>query len=48
MRSKPAPLFENAFLSNKEPELVKAQRKPGTINVPKTNNSFRFIDEMIC
>ena len=48
MRSKTAPLFENAFLSHKEPELVKAQRKSGTMNVRKTNNSFWFIDEMIC
>ena len=47
MRSKTAPLFENAFLSHKEPELVKAQGKPGKMNVRKSNNSFWFTDEMI-
>ena len=39
-----APLFANFFVAHKEADCVKAQRKLGTINVRKINNSFRFID----
>ena len=43
--SDPAPFFANLFLAHKEADWVKAQRKLGTINVRKINNSFRFIDD---
>ena len=46
-RSDPAPFFANLFLSLKETDWVKAQRKLGTINVRKINNSFRFIDDLL-
>ena len=44
MGSDPAPFFANVFQAHKEADWVKAQRKLGTINVRKINNSFRFID----
>ena len=47
MRSDPAPFFANLFLAHKKAGWVKAQRKLGTINVRKVNNSFRFIDELL-
>ena len=43
----PAPFFANLFLAHKEADWVKAQRKLGTINVRKINNSFRFIDDLL-
>ena len=43
----PAPFFANLFLVYKEADWVNAQRKLGTINVLKLNNSFRFIDELL-
>ena len=43
----PAPFFANLFLAHKEAELVKAQRKLGTISVRKINNSFLFIDDLL-
>ena len=46
MGSNPAPFFANFFLVHKEAEWVKAQRKLGTINVQKINNSCRFIDDL--
>ena len=47
MGSDPAPFFANLFLAHKEVDWVKAQRKVGTINVRKINNSFRFIDDLL-
>ena len=44
MGSDPALFFANLFLAHKEADWVKAQRKLGTINVRKINNSFWFID----
>ena len=44
--SNPAPFFANLFLVYKEADWVKAQRKLGTINVQKINNSCRFIDDL--
>ena len=46
MGSEPAPFFANLFLAHKEADWVKAQRKLGTINERKINNSFRFIDDL--
>ena len=43
MGSDPVPFFS----SLKEPDWVKAQRKLGTINVQKINNSFLFIDNLL-
>ena len=42
-----APLFANFFVAHKEADCVKAQRKLGTINVRKINNSFRFTDDLL-
>ena len=47
MGSDPAPFFANLFLAHKEADWVKAQRKLGTINVRKINNSFQFIDDLL-
>ena len=47
MRSDPAPFFANLFLAHKEADWLKAQRKLGTVNVRKINNSFRFIDDLL-
>ena len=47
MGSDPAPFFANLFLAHKEADWDKAQRKLGTINVRKINNSFRFIDDLL-
>ena len=47
MGSDPAPFFANLFLAHKEADWVKAQRKLGSINVRKINNSFRFIDDLL-
>ena len=47
MGSDPAPIFANLFLTHKEADWVKAQRRLGTINVRKINNSFRFIDDLL-
>ena len=47
MESDPAPFFANLFLAHKEADWVKTQRKLGTINVRKINNSFRFIDDLL-
>ena len=47
MGSSPASFFANFFLAHKEADWVKAQRKLGTINVQKINNSFRFIDDLL-
>ena len=43
MGSHPAPFFANLFLAHKEADWVKAQRKLGTINVRKINNSFMYV-----
>ena len=43
----PAPFFANLFLAHKEADWIKAQRKLGTTNVRKINNSFQFIDDLI-
>ena len=48
MESEPAPFFANLFLAHKEAEKVKAQSKLGTNNIQKINNSFCFIDELLC
>ena len=37
----PVPCFANLFLVHKDADWVKTQRKLGTINVQKINNSFR-------
>ena len=42
-----ATFFENFFLANKEVDRVKAKRQLAKINVPKINNSFRFIDDLL-
>ena len=42
-----APFFVNLFLAHKGGGSVKAQRKLGTINGRKVNNSFRFIDDLL-
>ena len=47
MESDPATFFANLFLAHKETVWVKAQRKLGTINVRKINDSFRFIDDLL-
>ena len=47
MGSDRVPFFANLFLAHKEADWVKAQRKLGTINVRKINNSFRFIDDLL-
>lgn len=47
MGSDPAPFFANLFLSHQESNWVKVQRKLGTINIRKINNSFRFIDDLL-
>ena len=47
MGSDPAPFFENLFLAHKEVDWVKVQRKLGTINIRKINNSFWFIDDLL-
>ena len=47
MGSDPAPFFANHFLTHKDADCVKAQRKLGTTNARKINNSFRFIDDLM-
>ena len=47
MGSDPAPFFANLILAHKEADRVKTQRKLGTINVRKINNSFRFTDNLL-
>ena len=47
MGSDPAPFFANLFLTHKEADWVKAQRKLGTIYVRKINNSVQFIDDLL-
>ena len=47
MGSDPAPLFANLFLAHNEADWVKAQRKLGTSNIRKINNSYRFIDDLL-
>ena len=47
MGSDPGLFFTNLFLAHKEVDWVKAQRRLGTINVRKINNSFRFIDDLL-
>ena len=47
MGSDPVPFFANPFLAHKEADWVKTQRKLGTINVRKINNSIRFIDDLL-
>ena len=47
MGSDSAPFFANLFLAHKETDWVKAQRKLGTINVRKINNSFRLIGDLL-
>ena len=47
MGSDPAPFFENLFPPHKEVDWVKVQRKLGTINIRKINNSFWFIDDLL-
>ena len=39
--------FANLFLALKDTDWVKVQRKLGTINVRKINNSFQFIDDLL-
>ena len=43
----PALFFANLSLSHKETDWVKVERKLGTTNVRKINNSFRFIDDLL-
>ena len=43
----PALFFANFSLSHNETDWVKAERKLGTTNVRKINNSFRFIDDLL-
>ena len=47
MGSDPVPFFANLFLAHKEADWVNVQRKLGTINVRKINNSFRFIVDLL-
>ena len=47
MGSDPTPFFANLFLAHRKADWVKTQRKLGTINVQKINNSFRFIDDLL-
>ena len=47
MGSDPAAFFANFFLALKEADCIKEQRKLGTINVQKINNSFWFIDDLL-
>ena len=47
MGSDPALFFEQLILVPKEADCAKAQHKLGTINVPKVNNSFRFVDDLL-
>ena len=47
MGSDPAPFFANLFLAHKENDWVKTQRKLGTINVRKINNSFQLINALL-
>ena len=45
--SDPAPILTNLFLGYKEVDRVKAECKLGTINLQKTSNSCRFIDDLL-
>ena len=45
--SDPALFCENLFVAHKEADWVKTQGKLTTISVPKINNSFRFIDDLL-
>ena len=47
MGSDPAPFFANLFLAHKENDWVKTQRKLGTINVRKIDNSFQLINALL-
>ena len=47
MGSDPVPFFASLFLAHKEADWVKTQRKLGTINVRKINNSIRLIDDLL-
>ena len=47
MGSELTPFFADLFLSHKEADWVKAQRKLGAINIRKISNSFRFIDGLL-
>ena len=47
MGSELTPFFADLFLSHKEADWVKAQRKFRAINIRKISNSFRFIDELL-
>ena len=47
MGSDPAPFFANLFLAHNKAHWVKAQRKLGTIDIRKINNSFRFIGDLL-
>ena len=47
MGSDPAPFFANLFLAFYEINWVNDQRKLGTINIRKINNTFRFIDDLL-
>ena len=46
MGSDPAHFFANLFLAHNKAHWVKAQRKLGTIDIRKINNSFRFIGDL--
>ena len=47
LESETAPFFTNLFLAHKEADWIKAQRKLGTINVLKINNSLQFIGDLL-
>ena len=47
MGSDPAAFFANFFLAYKEADWIRAQRKPGTINVRKIKISIRFIEDLL-
>ena len=47
MGTDPAPFFANLFLASYEIKWVNDQRKLGTINIRKVNNTFRFIDDLL-
>ena len=47
MGSDPTTFFANLFLAHKKADWVETQRKLGTINVRKINNSFPFVDDLL-
>ena len=47
MESDPAPFLANLFLAHKEGDWVRAQRKLGASILPKIDNSFQVIDDLL-